>query len=269
MADSWKDQVVIITGASMGIGEQMALQLARAGAKLVLAARGIEKLEAAAAQCRTIGAETLAVPTDISDETQAKALVEATIKHYGRIDTLINNAAIDQDTRLDEIRDFEIVRRYLATNTLGPVYLTLSALPHLKASKGRIGVMSSHAGRNGVPTKGIYSMSKFALDGFFKSLRIENRGTGLSISLVYLPFVSTGMHARALTGDGTPKGNRHNVDYKAAMTPEFAARKSLETILKRRRQWLATLRAQAGQWAQIVFPDLVDQLAISIIEKGR
>src|SRR5687767_11330529 len=111
MSHPFRDNVVIITGASSGIGAEMARQLADQGAKLVLAARRVEQLEAVAAECRVRGAEAIVVPTDVTDEAQCRALIEAAAAHYGRIDTLIANAGTGDPRSFENMPDLDQIRR--------------------------------------------------------------------------------------------------------------------------------------------------------------
>jgi NAD(P)-dependent dehydrogenase (short-subunit alcohol dehydrogenase family) len=200
------EAVVIITGASSGIGKELACQLAGQGAKLVLAARNVELLEQTAAECQALGAEAVAVPTDVSDPEQCRGLVAQAVERFGRIDMLVNNAGISMWARVEEVEDLSIYEKILRTNVLGSVYCTYFALPHLKQSRGRIVGVSSLAGKAGVPTRSGYAASKHAMAGFFDSLRVELMGSGVTVTLVYPGFVATGVQARAFGPDGKPLG---------------------------------------------------------------
>ena len=176
-AAAFRDNVVVVTGASAGIGAELARQLAAGGARLALAARDAARLEEVAAECRARGGRALAVPTDVGEEAQCAALVERAVAEYGRLDTLVNNAGISMWARFDEITDLSIFERVMRVNYLGSVYCTHHALPHLKRSRGRIVGVSSLTGKTGVPTRSGYAASKHAMAGFFDSLRIELDGT--------------------------------------------------------------------------------------------
>ncbi len=198
MAETFKDNVVIITGASSGIGREVALQLAAQGAKLSLAARDIERLEQVAAECRQRGAQALAVKTDVSIEAECRALIDRTVSEYGRIDTLINNAGISTWSPFDQLQDLGVLDQLMRVNYLGAAYCTFYALPYLKKSRGRLVAVSSLAGRNGIPARSAYAASKHAMTGFFDSLRIELADTGVSVTVIYPSFV---------TADGQPLKN--------------------------------------------------------------
>ncbi|MDH3639111.1 MAG: SDR family oxidoreductase, partial [Gammaproteobacteria bacterium] len=169
----FRDNVAIVTGASMGLGRELALQLAGQGAWLALAARSGDRLAETARECEDRGGRAIAVRTDVTQPEQCGILVDKTVKSYGRVNTLINNAGAGMTARFDEVRDLAHYERIMATNYLGSVYPTHHALPYLKQTGGRIAVMSSLAGKTGVPLYTAYCASKHALVGFYESLRIE------------------------------------------------------------------------------------------------
>jgi len=269
MAESFRDNVVIITEASLGIGEELAYQLAGQGAKLALAARSTEKLEAVAARCRELGGEAIVVPTDVTDEAACRALIDATVQHYGRIDTLVNNAGTSMWAHFDELPDLNLIRRILETNVMGSIACTQAALPYLKQSQGRIVAVSSLAGKTGVPARTGYAASKHALVGFFESLRVELMDTGVMVTIVFPGFVATGLHERITGPDGKPLGKDHPVDYSAAMSTEDCVRIMLRAMVGRRRQVIMTARGKFGQWLKLIAPGLVDRIARKAIESGR
>ncbi|MCK4531003.1 MAG: SDR family NAD(P)-dependent oxidoreductase, partial [Candidatus Marinimicrobia bacterium] len=142
----FKNKVIIITGASYGIGRELAHQLAEQGAWLVLAARSIEKLETVSEECVKLGGRVITVPTDISDQSQCKNLIDQTLKEYGKIDVLINNAGIALATRFENLEDLNLFEKVIAVNFFGAVYCTHYALPYLKESQGRLVAVSSLRG---------------------------------------------------------------------------------------------------------------------------
>jgi NAD(P)-dependent dehydrogenase (short-subunit alcohol dehydrogenase family) len=148
--DPFLQNSVIVTGASLGIGRQLALQLAEKGAWLTLAARSAEELDRVAGLCRDRGGKAIAVTTDVSDQSQCKVLVERSIDEYGRIDTLINNAGIGMRARFEELPDSSLLETIMRVNFWGGVYCTHYALPHLKETQGRIVVIISGGGKFGM-----------------------------------------------------------------------------------------------------------------------
>jgi short-subunit dehydrogenase len=269
MAESvFHDNVTVITGASAGIGLEVAKQLAQQGAHLVLAARNPALLAEAAASCRALGARVIAVPTDVSDHDQCRALIDAAVAEFGRIDTLINNAGISMHARFDELHAIEAVARITAINFFGSVYCTWFALPHLKKSRGRIVAVSSLTGRHGVPTRTLYAGTKHAMAGFFDSLRIELKGEGVSVTVIYPGFVDTRIAERALGPDGKPLGTRPVVK-NAIMTVEECARQTIDAAARRKREVIMTRRARIGMIFKALWPELVDRIAERGIHRGR
>jgi NADP-dependent 3-hydroxy acid dehydrogenase YdfG len=171
--------VAIVTGASSGIGRATARDLAAHGASVALLARRQDRLQELVTGIEAAGGTALAIPTDITDRTQAEAAVTSTVEHFGRLDILVNNAGLmilgsfaDAD-----VEDFE---RMITINQKGLLYLTKAALPHLQqaAEHGPREVadivnISSIAGRTAFPTMGVYNMTKFGVNGFSEALRQE------------------------------------------------------------------------------------------------
>jgi NAD(P)-dependent dehydrogenase (short-subunit alcohol dehydrogenase family) len=267
-APVFKDQVVIVTGSSSGIGWELALQLADQGARLVLAARRAEKLAELAEKCRARGGQVLAVPTDVTRSNACRILIEQAAAAYGRIDMLVNNAGSTMWARFDEVTDLTIFEKIIQVNYLGSLYCTYYALPHLKSSRGRIVAVSSLTGKAGVPTRSGYAASKHAMAGFFDSLRIELEGSGVTVTVVYPGFVATGVQARAYGPDGTPLG-RNPLQVDQVMSTEECARLILRAAARRRREEVMTLRGKLGQWLKLIAPGLVDRIARQAIAQGK
>lgn len=268
MADPFRDNVVVITGASDGIGREVALQLADQGAWLALAARDAEKLEAAAADCRARGGRAVAIPTDVGDAAQCRRLIDRTVRELGRIDTLVNNAGVSMWARLDEVTDLAPFETMMRVNYMGSVWCTHAALPHLKRSRGRIVGVSSLTGLTGVPTRSGYAASKHAMRGFFDSLRVELADEGVTVTMVYPGFVSTGIRTRAYGPDGKPLV-ANPVRESEVMSPGECARQTVAAAAARRREVVMTGRARVGQWIKLFAPGVVDRIARKAIEQGR
>jgi len=263
-----KDNVVAITGASKGIGAELARQLAAKGAKLVLAARNEKELEAVAADCRKAGASVVTVKADVAVERDCQAIVAGAVLAFGRLDTLVNNAGVSMWARFEDIDDVSILERIMQVNYMGAVYCTRHALPHLRAVRGRIVGIASLAGRTGVPTRSGYAASKHAMTGFFDSLRIELADAGVTVTMIYPGFVSTGIRENATGPDGkaimvSP------VKEGEVMGVEECARRIVKAIEKREREVVMTARGKIGLWLKLLAPSLVDRLARRAIETGR
>ncbi len=269
MANSvFRDNVTVITGASAGIGKEIALQLAQAGTSLVLAARSEDALASVAGECRSLGASAIAVPTDVSDRDQCSRLIDAAITEFGRIDTVINNAGISMHARFDELHDIHAIERITAINYFGSVYCTWYALPHLKKTKGRLVAISSLTGKNGVPTRTLYAGTKHAMAGFFDSLRIELKENGISVTMIYPGFVETDIAKRALGPDGKPLGTRP-VSKTRIMTVQECARRTIEAAAARKREVIMTPRARLAMLVKAIWPEAIDNIAERGIKRGR
>jgi NAD(P)-dependent dehydrogenase (short-subunit alcohol dehydrogenase family) len=265
---SFTGRVVVITGASLGIGAELARQLAPERPRLVLAARDVGKLDAVAAECRALGAEVVVVPTDVGLEEDCRALAERAVAAFGGIDCLVLNAGIGMWARVDAVRDLTVYERIMRVNYLGSVWCASYALPALRRARGRLVVVSSLTGKTGVPTRSGYAASKHALHGFFDSLRIELRGTGVSVTMVCPGFVATGIRERNLDASGRPAGHSH-VDEQAAMPVEACVAIMLRAMRGRKREVVYTARARFGQWLKLLAPGMVDAMAARVIARGR
>jgi NADP-dependent 3-hydroxy acid dehydrogenase YdfG len=199
-----RDKVVAITGASKGIGAELARQLAAKGASVVLAARGEKELEEVAEECRKLGAKVVTVKADVTQDRDCQAIVSGAVVAFGRLDVLVNNAGATMWARFEDIKDVSILKAIMDVNYMGAVYCTKHALPRLRETKGLIVGISSLAGRTGVPTRTGYSAAKHAMVGFFDSLRIELDGSGVAVTMIYPGFVATGIRENATGPDGKP-----------------------------------------------------------------
>jgi short-subunit dehydrogenase len=265
-ADAFRDQVVIITGASSGIGRALAVKLAQNGAKVVLAARRIELLEQVAATCRQSGGEALVVPTDVADEAQCKALIEKTVATFGRLDIMINNAGLAVVARLEDYANLGLFHHTMDVNFYGAVNCTYYALPHLISSAGRIVAVSSLGGKAPLPYNSPYTASKFAMHGFFDSLRIELMRHGVSVTMICPYWVVTGFHEAQMDKDGVPSGPRGREFYsKNMMTAERCAEIILQAAYRRRREVLMG-PGRLIPWIRLLSPQLLDRILISFLK---
>jgi short-subunit dehydrogenase len=253
-------QAVIVTGASSGIGEALALRLAAEGAWLGLAARRADRLEAVAEACRQRGGRAIAIPTDVTNEGACRALVERTQCEYGRLDMLVNNAGLSVVAMFSELHDLELFRRVMDVNFYGPLYCTYHALPHLMESRGRLVNVSSLGGKLAIPYNSCYVASKFALGGLSDSIRLELADSGVSVTVICPYWVVTEFHENYLDRDGRPKGPAGRKLYtKRTMTADQCARITLEAARRRRRQVLMA-PGQPAIWLQALAPGLADRV---------
>jgi short-subunit dehydrogenase len=207
-----KDSVVVITGASSGIGRAAALAFAEQGATVVLAARREQALQEVADQCNKVGGRALLVPTDVTDEQQVQDLAKRAIESFGRIDTWVNNAAVTLFARFEE-SPLDIYRRVFETNFMGTVHGTRAVLPYMREQgSGTIVNVSSIVGVTGQPYTSAYVSSKAAILGFTESLRMEfalDGAKGIQACAVLPATVDTPFfqHAANYTGRATKAMN--------------------------------------------------------------
>ena len=255
-------RTIVITGASSGIGADVAVAFARRRENVVLAARNREAIERVAEECRRVGGQALAVVTDVTDASQCDALIGRAKDAFGGVDVLVNNAGLSMWARFDEITDLTIFERLMKVNYLGSVYCTHAALPHLKTSRGLIVAISSLTGKTGVPTRTAYAASKHAMQGFFDSLRIELAPSHVDVLVVSPGFVRSGIRDRVLGGDGGALGKSpRNEDDASTMSLEECTRIIVRAIDRRDRDVVMTARAKVGMWLKLVAPSVVDRIA--------
>lgn len=249
-----KNKVVIITGASSGIGKACAKYFASKGSRVALGARNVEKLEAAVKEIRDAGGDAIAVPTDVAVQEDCKNLVDKTVEAFGGVDILINNAGISMRALFQDT-EISVIEKVMQVNFWGTVYCTKYALPYLLKSKGTVVGVSSIAGYVGLPARTGYSASKYAMQGFLDALRSENRDTGLHVLIACPGFTASNIRNTALTGDGNMQGESPREEQKM-MQPEEVARYIYRAIKKRKRRIILT---SEGKWAVYVGVNLPKQ----------
>ena len=264
-AMTFEGKVIVITGASEGIGAELARQLARDRPRLVLAARRADVLATVVAQCAAIGAEAIGVRCDVGVEDDCKTLADAALARFGRIDILVNNAGVSGHALFDEVTDFKWYEDMMRVNFFGSLWCTRYALPALKASRGLIVGVSSLAGKIGVPGRTAYSPSKFAQAGFFEALRIELLGTGVDVTVIYPGVVATSIRLHGYGPDGKPAG-KSGLKEEGAMTVEECARQMVVAMRKRKRELVMTGKAKIGLWLRLIAPRMVDRMARAAVK---
>ncbi len=259
-------KIIVITGASTGIGEALALALARRETRLVLAARDGTKLAQVAEQCVRLGARAIAQVTDVAKPADCQALIDRTLKEFGGLDVLVNNAGSTMWARFDALTDLSIFEQLMQVNYLGAVYLTHRALAALKVSRGLVVAVASVAGFTGVPERSGYTASKHAMVGFFESLRIELDGSGVDVTIVAPDFVVSEVHKRAIGADGKPLG-ASPMQTSRIMTAEHCAARIVSAIEQRRRLVILSARGRFGRWLKLIAPRLIDRIAANAIRR--
>jgi short-subunit dehydrogenase len=260
-----KDKVVVITGASSGIGLALVHECSARGAKVVMAARNLEKLQELSAELSNSGHENLVVQADVSKEDDCKKIMDEAVKKFGTINILINNAGISMRALFAEL-DLSVVKRVMDVNFWGTVYCTKYAYPYLLQNKGSLVGVSSIAGYKGLPGRTGYSSSKFAINGFLEVLRIENLKTGLHVLTACPGFTASNIRNTALTADGSVQGESPR-DEDKMMTAEVVAVHIANAIQKRKREIILTTMGKLTVLLNKLFPKMMDKMTFNHMAK--
>lgn len=262
-----KDKVVIITGATSGIGRGCAEVFAREGARLVITGRNEEKMREVQDRLEEIKAGHLGLILDVEKEEDNKRMVDETIKKFGKIDVLINNAGISMRAMFEEL-DLEVFRKVMEINFFGTVYATKYALPYLLESRGVIVAISSINGHRSTPARTAYSASKFAMEGFFESLRTEVMNRGVHVLVVSPGFTGTNIRKAALDKDGKPQQHSPREEEKM-MTPEQVARAILKGIKHKKRDIVLTPMGKLVVFLNKWLPGWMDKMTYREMAKEK
>ena len=252
------NKVAIITGASSGIGLAIAKELARHGAKVVLASRNRERLQKIAGEISREGGLAIPFATDVTKKKECESLVEGTLGTFGKLDILVNNAGISMRANFLDT-DLEVIRKVMDTNFWGTVYCTKYALPHILKEKGSIVGVSSICGITPLPGRTGYAASKHAMDGFLESLRLENANRNLNVLLVHPGFTSSNIRITALNNIGEPQ-TETPLDEEKLMPAEKVAKEVIEGILQRKKNITLTSEGRLITWIYKKNPGLADWL---------
>ncbi|MFZ2341368.1 MAG: SDR family NAD(P)-dependent oxidoreductase [Bacteroidales bacterium] len=251
-------KIAVITGSGRGIGKAIAVELARRGAKVVLSSRNEERLRKAEADIRQITQDVSAVCCDISSPEGGRFLIDEVLKTYSTIDILINNAGISMRGNLADL-DPAIVRTVFEANVFTAANVTIPAMKHLKSSRGSLVFISSVSGIRGLPYQSVYSAAKMSLRALAESVRIEERGSGLHVGLVYVGYTENDPEKETISADGSriPINRRIGRGVMKQRSVAEAVARSIE-----RRRFITTLSPPGKLTAilQPLFPRLVEMV---------
>ena len=236
----FKNKVVIVTGASSGIGEAMAREFAAQGARVVLGARSVQKLQLIAGDIRSRGGQAAYCGVDVTDVGECRELIDTAVREFGGIDVLVCNAGLSMRAIFDDV-DLEVLHRLMDVNFWGTVNCCKFALPYLQQSHGSIVGISSVAGLHGLPGRTGYSASKYAMTG-------------------------SNVRFSALTADGTQQGATPRDEAKM-MTPEEVARIVARGILKRKRLCLMENEGRATHFVKKFAPGFLDRMFYLVMSR--
>lgn len=253
-----KDKVVIVTGASSGIGKALASEFAAHGSKVMMAARREDLLQTIAGEIKSNGGEVAFVKTDVSREADCKQLIEKTIEGYGQIDVLINNAGVSMRALFQDL-DLKVIHKVMDVNFWGTLQCTRFAFPYLLKSKGSVVGVSSVAGFQGLPGRAGYSASKSAIHGFLDVIRVETQKQGLHVLLACPGFTSSNIRKTALVADGSQQGETPRNEDKM-MSAEAAAHHIYKAVVKRKRKLILTREGKMTVLLNKCFPRMMDKI---------
>jgi len=247
----FKGNVVVLVGASRGIGKQLAKQLAVQGACLVLAARSENQLKQVAKDCKNMGASVKIVTTDITRKQSCRDLIRETVREFGKIDTLLYNAGSGKTGYFATHSNIDYINDEIRLNYYGLVYCLYYALPYLRQEKGRVVGVCSMGGIVSLPGTAGYNASKHAMRGFLNTLRVEMLGTGVTVTTVYLSAVRTEAYLDEVGEKATDI---------PASTPEQAASNIIRAAAKRKREVIPSLEGRLLFIFHRLLPGLTEKI---------
>jgi len=263
-----KDKVIIITGASSGIGKSLAYEFAKRGANLVLGARQYVALcEITEDLEKKYGIQAVAVHCDVTVEDECAQLIKQTLLTFKKIDVLVNNAGISMRALFKDA-DVSVLKKVMDVNFWGTVYCTKYALPEIIKTQGTIVGVSSIAGYKGLPGRTGYSASKFAMNGFLDALRVENLKTGVNVLTACPGFTASNIRNTALNKDGNSQGES-TLHEEKMMTSDAVAKIIADGIEKRARTLIMTGQGKLTVTLSKFLPGIVDKLVYNVFAKEK
>lgn len=253
MDQTLRGKVAVVTGASSGIGEATARELAARGASVVLASRAVDRLEALRRGISASGGLAIAVETDVSDRNSVGAMVRSAVGEFGSLDVLVNNAGLGLSGRISEVRA-EDLRHVFEVNTVGPLNCIQAALPHM-GEGGRIINVSSVVGKRAIPKVGAYCATKSALNALTDALRVEVAARGISVTSVYPGTTRTAFRENSRRTKSEKRGWRPG-----GVTPERVAHKIAAAAEKGPRDVYVTIPDRLFVAGVALLPGLADRV---------
>lgn len=265
---NFKDKVVIITGASSGIGKACAEEFAKRGANLVLAARQYVTLcELTAELEKKYSIRAVAVQADVSKEDDCELIIKQALVSFNKIDILINNAGLSMRALFNDL-DLSVIKNLMDVNFWGTVYCTKYALSEILKTGGSIVGVSSIAGYRGLPGRTGYSASKFAMNGFMESLRTELLNTSVHVMVACPGFTASNIRVAALSKDGSSHGETSMEEGKMMSSEEVASRIA-DGISQRKRTLIMSGQGKLAVWMNKLFPKFTDRKVFDLFAKEK
>jgi short-subunit dehydrogenase len=261
-------KIIIITGASSGIGKSLSTEFARRGANLVLGARQYVTLcEIAQGLEEQYNIKAVAVQCDVTVEDDCKHLIQQALLTFSKIDVLVNNAGISMRALFKDA-DLDVIKKVMDVNFWGTVYCTKYALPEILKTQGSIVGVSSIAGYKGLPGRTGYSASKFAMNGFLDVLRMENLKTGVHVLTACPGFTTSNIRSASLDKNGVAQGESSLNEDKMMSSDEVAVIIA-NGIENRARTLIMTGQGKLMVFLNKFFPGLVDKLVYNTMAKEK
>jgi len=261
------NKVVIITGASSGIGKALAFQFGHQGSKIVITGRDSAKLEVALNELHIANIDAFSIVADVSVEDDNKIVVEKTLAKFGKIDILINNAGISMRALFNDT-ETDVIKKVMDINFYGTVYATKYALPEIIKSKGSIIGISSIAGYRGLPGRTSYSASKFAMQGFLEALRTELLKKDVHVLVACPGFTASNIRNTALNSSGEVQGESPR-DEQKMMSAEEVASHIYNATLKRKRDLVLTSQGKLTVFLNKFLPGFMDKMVYNHMAKEK
>lgn len=261
------EKVVIITGSSMGIGKSLANLLGRNHAKLVVNSRDKERLSATERELKAQGYDVISIAGDITSETECRNLIDTTIRHFGRIDVLVNNAGVSMRGTIEQLSP-EVITTVFKVNSIAPVMLTQMALPHIRKAKGSIVFISSLSGLRGLPFVSVYSAAKMALTAIVEALQTEMHSSEIHIGLVYVGYTEIEQGKTAIGANGKPISLQERKGFFTETTDEVA-KKIVSNISMRRKKTVIGIPGNLYAFLVRYFPGIVSLMIRNTYSKTK
>ncbi|MEX2592133.1 MAG: SDR family oxidoreductase [Anditalea sp.] len=261
------NKVVIVTGATSGIGESCAKIFGKQGAKIAVTGRNQLKLDNTLVMLQKEGIDCIGILAEAGNEDQNRQMAEQVKTHFGRIDMLINNAGISMRALFQDL-DLEVFRKVMDTNFWGSVYATKYCLEEITNNKGSIIGMSSVNGFRGTPARTAYTASKYAMNGFFESLRTEVMKKGVHVLVACPGFTASNIRKNALLADGSTQEESPREENKMMSSDEVATA-ILSATLKRKRDLVLTKEGKLAFFLNKWFPGIMDGVVYNHMAKEK
>jgi short-subunit dehydrogenase len=260
-------KVVIVTGASSGIGKACVTAFAGKGSSVMMAARNMDKLQSAMEEVKKNGNNIAICKADVANESDCKNLIDTTLQEFGRIDVLINNAGLSMRALFKDV-DLSVLKYLMDVNFWGMVYCTKYAISQLLVNEGSVVGISSIAGFQGLPGRTGYSASKFAMEGFLAALRVENLKTSLHVMTVRPGYTTSNIRNTALNKEGNPQGDTP-FDESKLMKPETVAQAIVDGVMNKKRSIVLSSQGKMTATLSKFFPGFIDRQVYNVISKEK